>query len=54
MPEFCPAAVRGMLRYGFSAIAFGIYIHPECKTWEAELFGTIEPRSQEGMFCLRT
>ena len=54
MPEFRPAAVRGMLRYGFWARSLGIYLHPECKTWEAELFGTIEPRSQEGKFSLRT
>jgi hypothetical protein len=32
MPEFRRAAVRGMLQYGFWAIALGIYIHPECKT----------------------
>ena len=54
MPEFRAAAVRGMLRYGFWARALGIYIHPECKNWEAELFGTIEPRSQEERFSLRT
>ncbi len=54
MPEFRPVAVRGMLRYGFWARSLGIYLHPECKTWEAELFGTIEPRSQEGRFSLRT
>ena len=54
IPEFRPAVVRGMLRYGFWARSLGIYIQPECKTWEAELFGTIEPRSQEGKFSLRT
>jgi CRISPR/Cas system CMR-associated protein Cmr1 (group 7 of RAMP superfamily) len=54
MPEFRPAVVRGMLRYGFWARSLGIYLQPECKTWEAELFGTIEPRTQEGKFSLRT
>ncbi len=42
------------LWYGFWARSLGIYIQPECKTWEAELFGTIEPRSLEGKFSLRT
>ncbi len=47
-PEFRPTAVRGMLRYWFRAIALGIYPPQQCKTLEAELFGTIEPSSQEG------
>ncbi|MCC3406754.1 MAG: type III-B CRISPR module RAMP protein Cmr1 [Microcoleus sp. PH2017_10_PVI_O_A] len=47
-PEFRPTAVRGMLRYWFRAIALGIYPLQQCKTLEAELFGTIEPRSQVG------
>jgi len=47
-PEFRPTAVRGMLRYWFRAIALGIYPPQECKTLEAELFGTIEPSSKEG------
>ncbi len=54
MPEFRPAVVRGMLRYGFRARSLGVYLNPECKNWEAKLFGTIEPRSQEGKFSLRT
>lgn len=48
MPEFRPTAVRGMLRYWFRAIALGIYPPQQCKTLEAELFGTIEPRSKVG------
>jgi CRISPR-associated protein Cmr6 len=48
IPEFRPTAVRGMLRYWFRAIALGIYPPQQCKTLEAELFGTIEPSTQEG------
>jgi CRISPR-associated protein Cmr6 len=47
-PEFRPTAVRGMLRYWFRAIALGIYSPLQCKTLEAQLFGTIEPSSQVG------
>ncbi len=52
MPEFRPTAVRGMLRYWFRAIALGIYPPQQCKTLEAEIFGTIEPRSQVGSICI--
>lgn len=48
MPEFRPTGVRGMLRYWFRAIALNIYPPQQCKTLEAELFGTIEPSSQVG------
>lgn len=47
-PEFRPVALRGMLRYWFRAIALALYSPSECKALEANLFGTIEPKSKEG------
>lgn len=46
--EFRPVALRGMLRYWFRAIALSLYSPAESKEFEAILFGTIEPKSQEG------
>lgn len=46
--EFRPTALRGMLRYWFRAFALGIYDPDVCKSLEAELFGTIEPKVKEG------
>lgn len=47
-PEFRPTALRGILRYWFRAIALGLYSPPDCKTFENEVFGTIEPSAKEG------
>lgn len=46
--EFRPVALRGMLRYWFRALALGIYSPSDAKKLEAILFGTIDPKSQEG------
>lgn len=46
--EFRPTALRGMLRYWFRAIAFGLYSLSSCKALEADFFGTIEPKAKEG------
>ena len=46
--EFRPTALRGMLRYWFRAIAFSLYSPSDCKSLEADLFGTIEPEAKEG------
>jgi CRISPR-associated protein Cmr6 len=46
--EFRPVALRGLLRYWFRAISLGIYSPIESKEFEAILFGTIDPKSQEG------
>ncbi|MBD2247399.1 RAMP superfamily CRISPR-associated protein [Nostoc sp. FACHB-888] len=46
--EFRPVALRGMLRYWFRAISLSIYSPTESKEFEAILFGTIDPKSQEG------
>lgn len=46
--EFRPVALRGMLRYWFRAIALSLYSPAESKELEAILFGTIDPKSNEG------
>ena len=47
--EFRPVAVRGMLRYWFRAVGLSIYSPQQCKDLEGRLFGTIEPKAQEGL-----
>lgn len=51
-PEFRPAAIKGMLRYWFRAIALSLYSPELCKTLEGDLFGTIEPSAKEGSIKL--
>ena len=41
-PEFRPVAIRGMLRYWFRSIAFGLYPIGVCQRLEGELFGTLD------------
>ncbi|MEM9543637.1 MAG: RAMP superfamily CRISPR-associated protein [Cyanobacteria bacterium P01_E01_bin.42] len=46
--EFRPTALRGVLRYWFRAVALSLYSPTQCKDLEGQLFGAIEPQSQEG------
>lgn len=51
--EFRPAAVRGMLRYWFRAVALGLYTPQHCMELEARLFGTIEPKAVQGSVVIK-
>ncbi len=42
--EVRPVAFKSMLRYWFRALALGVLPVGEVKTWEAKLFGAIEPQ----------
>jgi CRISPR-associated protein Cmr6 len=44
-PEFRPVALRGVLRYWFRAVAWGLYDINTCRDLEMQLFGTL---SREG------
>lgn len=44
-PEFRPVALRGVLRYWFRTVAWGLYDINTCRDLEMQLFGTL---SQEG------
>lgn len=47
-PEFRPVAIRGMLRYWFRSIAFGLYPIGVCQRLEGQLFGTLDDVSNRG------
>lgn len=47
-PEFRPVAIRGMLRYWFRSIAFGLYPIGVCQRLEGRLFGTLEDSTNLG------
>lgn len=51
-PEFRPTAIRGILRYWFRACALALYDKETASDLEAQLFGTISPRSREGNVVL--
>lgn len=44
--EVRPVAFKSMLRYWFRAFALGVMLPNEVKTWEATLFGAINPPRQ--------
>lgn len=46
--EFRPVALKGVLRYWFRVIALGLYSPQTCKSLEARLLGTIEPKAVAG------
>lgn len=50
--EFRPAAVRGMLRYWFRAVALCLYSPKTCQALEHQLFGTLEPEAVQGSIAL--
>jgi CRISPR-associated protein Cmr6 len=47
-PEFRPVAIRGMLRYWFRAISFGLYPIGVCQRLEGRLFGTLDDSTNLG------
>ena len=46
--EFRSTSVRGILRYWFRAIALDLFSIGHCQTLESLLFGTLEPKAQQG------
>ncbi|MBF2069039.1 RAMP superfamily CRISPR-associated protein [Fischerella thermalis] len=49
--EFRPSAVRGILRYWFRAVAFGLYDTDTCRNLEEKLFGKL---GQQGKLSVST
>jgi CRISPR-associated protein Cmr6 len=52
--EVRPIAFKSMLRYWFRALALGVWDAPTVKTWEARLFGAINPPRSYGWVKVHT
>jgi len=52
--EVRPVAFKSMLRYWFRTLALGVWDPSAVQTWEANLFGAIDPQQKRGMIGVHT